>query len=115
VGVQYDRFIHFGSAFFGILVVFIFYILIQTQLKKKAIKKTIAITFSFAVILIGLFVWEVYQYTVDQVFGSKLFYDAMQDIAVDVREDILYGLLGLFAGVVYISYSFRSFLPHITR
>lgn len=115
IGVQYDRFIHFGSALFAFLVFLLFLITFQVRIRKKRAKRGALLLFSFVVLFLSLFLWEGYQYTVDGVFGSKLFYDVAQDISVDVWEDILFGLVGLIFGVMYANYSFNSLLSIVTR
>jgi len=110
LGIQYDRFIHFGSVFFGTLLVLIFYLLIQIQIRKRHTLKSYTLLFSLVFVFAGLFLWEAYQYTIDAVFGSKIFYDASQSIVLDVKEDILFGLAGLILAIAYINYSFTSFL-----
>jgi len=61
----------------------------------------------------GLFFWEGIQYSVDRVFGTKLFYDVRQDIKIDFVEDIFFGFLGVAAAAAYSHRHFGKLLSSL--
>ena len=106
---QYDRFLHFSAAFFG-LIVFLLLWLPVVRVKGKEIKKTSFLLFVLIVSFFGLFLWEGIQYSIDQVAGTDLFFDPNQIIFRDVSEDIIFGLAGLILALAYVNHSFKEFL-----
>lgn len=114
-GIQYDRFVHFAVAFLGFLFLCHLRFVVFGKNPSAHARKSVFLLSSFMVMFTALFVWEAYQYAVDAVFGSTLFFDVGQDIVTDVREDIVYGLAGLFAGVVYVALRFAKFSRHGAR
>jgi len=108
-GIQYDRVIHFSVALLVLLLVVMLRILLLEKSARLQAKVQI-LTTSFIGVFAALFVWEGYQYSVDQIFGSKLFFDATQNIYVDVTEDILYGLAGMLIALLYTIVSYKKFL-----
>ncbi len=108
-GIQYDRIIHFSAGLLIFLLVVMLRVLLLSK-SKRLRAKTQILTTSFIGVFVALFVWEGYQYSIDQIFGSKLFFDAAQSIYVDVTEDILYGLGGMIIALVYTVVSYKKIL-----
>ena len=48
---------------------------------------------AFLIVFAGLFLWEGFQYIIDRLFGTTLFFDVAQDIKIDFLEDIALMLL----------------------
>ncbi|GMQ95160.1 MAG: hypothetical protein BMS9Abin13_272 [Patescibacteria group bacterium] len=109
-GIQYDRFVHFGGAFLLFFMLVLLYLSFYGEKTGGKKQRITALVLSFFLLFVGLFLWEVYQYTVDQIFGTQLFFDVAQSIQVDFWEDIFFGLLGISTALFYTSYSFRKFL-----
>lgn len=109
LGFQYDRLLHFIVPFFSLMIFSLLWIPVM-KIKGKEIKKRRFLLYIFAVLFIGLFLWEALQYSIDQLFDTKLFFDAKQEIRTDFLEDIFFGICGLFAAVIYLNYSLKKFL-----
>lgn len=108
-GIQYDRFVHFAVAFLGFLFLCHLRFLMTEKIAVASVKKFGFLSSSFLIIFAGLFAWEAYQYAVDALFGSTLFFDVGQHIVTDVREDILYGVAGIATGFLYVWRRFEKF------
>ncbi len=106
---NYDRFLHFAVAFLS-LIIFLLLWLPVMKINGEEIKKGKLLLYLFAILFVSLFLWEILQYNIDQVFGTKLFFDAEQEIKIDFLEDILFGTCGLLVAVIYINFSFKKFL-----
>ena len=109
LGIQYDRFLHFIIAFLSLIIFSLLWLPVM-KIKGKEIKKRRFLLYIFAVLFIGLFLWEALQYNIDQLFGTKLFFDVKQEIKVDFLEDIFFGTCGLFIAIIYLNYSLKRFL-----
>jgi len=109
LGFGYDRFLHFSAAFFSLIIFLLFWLPVM-KINGEEIKKRKVLISLFLVLFVSLFLWEILQYNIDQLFDTKLFFDAKQKIEVDVLEDILFGLCGLLIALFYINYSFKKFL-----
>lgn len=109
-GIQYDRFIHFGSAFGSFLLFVFLFIAFCHSFTNISIRAGRILGISFFALFIGLFLWEGFQFKLDQLIGTRLFFDEAQSIDVDFWEDILFGLLGLVAALFYANHSFKKFL-----
>jgi len=109
LGFQYDRFLHFSVAFFS-LIIFLLLWLPVMKINGEEIKKRKLLIYLFLILFISLFLWEILQYNIDQIFGTKLFFDTEQEIKVDFWEDILFGTSGLIVALFYINYFFKRFL-----
>ncbi len=109
LGFQYDRFLHFVVPFLS-SIIFSLLLIPVMKIKGKEIKKGRFLLYIFAVLFIGLFLWEALQYNIDQIFHTKLFFDVKQEIKVDFLEDIFFGICGLFAAIIYLNYSLKKFL-----
>lgn len=105
MGIQYDRFLHFVVAFLVVPLTMLFYSLLMQLLGGGVVNLKRVLKGTFFVVLAGLFLWEGYQYIIDQFFGTTLFFDVIQDIEVDFWEDIFFGFLGLVIGYLYYSIS----------
>lgn len=112
MGFQYDRFLHFGAAFFLFLFFLLLYLPIKAN-KEKIPGKRMAIFLILLLLFIGLFFWEGLQHGIDHVFATKFFYDAEQDIRVDFAEDIFFGFLGILAGAMYANHHFGKILSSL--
>jgi len=108
MGFQYDRFLHFSLAFLSFIIVLLFWLPVM-RVRNKEINKRLLILF-FLILIIGFFLWEGIQYSTDQIFGTKLFFDEVQEIRIDFWEDIFFGTCGLILSVIYIKSSFKKFL-----
>jgi hypothetical protein len=86
--LQYDRFLHFAVSFFLIPLI----MLLSGFLWEKALQVRTAL----ALAVPGLVLWEGFQYLNDRLFGSNTFFDYGQNIRVDVAEDLVFGLAGIF-------------------
>ena len=109
LAIQYDRFLHFTVAFLALIIFSLLWLPVM-KIKGKEIKKRSFLLYLFAVLFIGLFLWEALQYNIDQLFGTKLFFDVKQEIKTDFLEDIFFGTCGLFAAIIYLNYSLKKFL-----
>lgn len=109
LGFEYDRFLHFVVAFF-VLIIFLLLWLPVMKINGEEIKKRKLLFYLFAILFVCLFLWEILQYNIDQLFGTKLFFDLKQEIKIDFLEDILFGTAGLLAAVIYVNFSFKKFL-----
>lgn len=102
LGIQYDRFLHFGAAFLFFFITMLALTLVQ-RFRRMTKKKRLGVT--FLVTFVGLFAWEGIQFTSDRLFGTHLFFDAVQPIALDVSEDIIFGLVGILVATLLLRYS----------
>jgi hypothetical protein len=103
IGFQYDRFLHFAMG----LISAIFLALL---LKKRSMPMYLI----FSILFVGVFAWEGLQFSVDQIFGTKVFFDIVQPIEVDVLEDIVFGLSGVIVGLFYVNKSYeKSLMPKV--
>lgn len=109
-GIQYDRFIHFGGAFGVFLISIFLFIAFRHSFANKSINIGRILGILFFVLFIGLFLWEGFQFKLDQLLGTRLFFDTAQSIEVDFWEDILFGLLGLITALFYANHSFKKLL-----
>ena len=115
LGFQYDRFLHFTNGFFlplGLLLVSLPF-RAQTFFHAESKKKILGIIFLIA--LLSFFLWEGYQYLVDAIFGTTLFFDVKQKITTDFWEDIFSSFLGLLLGLAYLYYAFKKFLARLVN
>lgn len=101
IGVQYDRVIHF---FTGVLIVLIASLIIALFYKSPLDNKKHILKWSGMAVFLGLFLFELLQFTLDKTFGTHLFFDFKQSITVDFLEDILFGTAGLALGLLSIYY-----------
>ena len=109
LGFEYDRFLHFSVAFFS-LIIFLLLWLSVMKINGEEIKKRKLLIYLFLILFVSLFLWEILQYNIDQIFGTKLFFDAKQEIKIDFFEDILFGICGLLVAVFYVNFSLKKFL-----
>lgn len=107
LGFQYDRFLHFSSAFLALPAAVL--VLLAFGFNKK--KPTLI--FSFIIIVFGLFMFEGLQYLIDAAFGMNLFSDANQSIKVDFWEDIFFGVAGASLALYFIEKNFNFFINKI--
>jgi|GEM_PF-2546579 len=111
---QYDRFLHFAVAFFSLIVFFLLWLPVS-KIRCKKVKKRDFLLIVFIVLFIALFFWESVQYSIDQRFGTKLFFDKNQDIRIDLLEDIIFGLLGLIVGLLYLTHNFDKITSSVCK
>ncbi len=100
MGFQYDRFLHFAIAAMALPLAIILMASFGWEKKVKSRKGFLALTTILAAA--GLFIFEGYQYSVDQIFGTSLFYDSKQHISVDFSEDIIFGVLGILFSLCFL-------------
>jgi hypothetical protein len=96
LGFQYDRFLHFIAGFLGSIIFLFIWLPVSTKLNFNRF-----LIFVFFLSIFGIFLWEGLQYSVDQLFGTKLFFDANQNIKVDFLEDVFFGSCGLILALFY--------------
>lgn len=109
LGFQYDRFLHFAVAFFSFIIFLLLWLPVM-KINGEEVKKRNLLLYLFVILFIGLFLWEILQYNIDQLFGTKLFFDAKQEIEIDFLEDIFFGTCGLLVAVFYVNFSLKKFL-----
>ncbi|MEX2013527.1 MAG: hypothetical protein WD897_01265 [Parcubacteria group bacterium] len=102
MGFQYDRFLHFAMGLASVPF-FLISLLTYFRLIGKDVSNEKVLGFLFAFLFTGLFVWEGLQFSLDQIFATNLFSDAIQPIIIDFWEDISFGLIGVLIGLVYSS------------
>jgi hypothetical protein len=106
---QYDRVLHFSSAFLIVPLLIVFWIVIHGRLGNPRT----TLRWVMLIAGVGLFGWEGWQYFNDVVFGSHSFFDYAQSIRYDFWEDIAMGALGLLMTIPYtrrMMPRFRAFL-----
>jgi hypothetical protein len=101
INIQYDRFLHLAMGFLILSPLMLFCVLISKMLHIEITNHKLFLKTAFLVAFIGLFLFEGLQYTTDQIFGTKFFFDATQNIKVDFFEDIVLGFVGLFLTFLY--------------
>lgn len=91
---QYDRFLHVTGAFTSLwwLALVLVPLIVTVSRRRFLIGLSVAAFF-------GIFAWEGFQWAQDQVTGSHTFFDYAQPIAVDFREDVVFGVFGAAAGL----------------
>lgn len=104
LGIQYDRFLHFSAAFLVFFGAFLLLSPVFTKLPEKS-EKNKALAISSVATFIGLFGMELIQWSSDQLFGTRLFFDVTQRIQQDVTEDILFGFAGLLLALLIFRHS----------
>ena len=107
LGFQYDRFLHFAGGALVFAIAVLIYLPIDKKIFRGQTRKMRVLVVSFGVILVGVFIWEGYQYVADALFGTNLFSDAVQEINVDFWEDIIFGELGIITAFVYFKHQTR--------
>jgi hypothetical protein len=101
MGVQYDRVIHFSTV---ILYVLMASLIVSLFYEKPSDNKKHILKWSGIAVFLGLFLFELFQFTLDTVFETHLFFDLKQSITVDILEDILFGTAGLVSGLLLVYY-----------
>jgi len=115
LGVQYDRFLHFTAAFVALLLLLILLTPLSARRHgTESLDRKKLLQMTFLLLFLGLFLWEGLQWSIDQLFGTRLFFDSTQPIAIDATEDILFGFVGMLLGAVYVVKS-KSFWPTLRR
>lgn len=111
-GIQYDRVLHFICAFAGFFM-FSLFLLPFFRPDEKKISKKLFIFIIALITLAGLFAWEGFQFSLDAIFGTKVFFDISQPIIVDFWEDIFFGTCGTILAIAYMNHIFDKFLEKI--
>lgn len=108
----WDLLLHFSSAMvFGLVGFMILYVLYY-QKKLQTSPFIIAVfTFSFA-LAIGA-AWEIFEFSVDQLFGLNTQRSGLRDTMTDLIVDALGGLLTAGVGYSYIKNQHGSWLRHL--
>lgn len=102
IGIQYDIPLHIAAAFLVFLAFALIYPIIFYSVKNALpSKKTILLTAIISIAIGGL-AFEGFQKLTDIVFGTHLFFDAVQPISEDFKTDLLMDLIGTAAGFLYI-------------
>ena len=96
-GFGYDRFLHFAV---GIIAPQMF-LLLALPFLSTPISKSKALTVLAFFSFISLFLWEGFQFSIDQLFGTHLFFDVHQVIQADFWEDIVFGMVGVIVALIY--------------
>ena len=103
---------------FSALFVFLTAVLVFIAWKQKNDRIITVKNATLPILFVGilcLFLWEGLQFVSDQIFGTHLFADAVQDIYIDFWEDVLFGSFGLIAGYFYARFYFQRFLGVIVK
>lgn len=93
VGIQYDRLLHLVSAFLATMAVT--FVIVPFLRPGDAVQRRRAETVVLIVAFANLLIWELIEWGVDLLFGTRLFYDVGQDLFWDVVEDIAFGEAGV--------------------
>ncbi len=109
---QYDRFLHIVVPLV-LAPLFLIFALLFSKIRQKEFSKKSVLWTIFAVLFIGLFTWEGFQFMLDKIFSTKLFLDYAKPIVVDFWEDIFFGLTGLLLGMAYSSRSYEKIKSEI--
>jgi hypothetical protein len=104
LGVQYDRFLHFVC---GVLILLLA-VPIISAVRGPGASASKTLWVSVALVFVGLFGFEAFQYSSDRIFGTQLFHDQVQSIERDVTEDILFGTAGLALSAMILRRSKRA-------
>lgn len=88
---EYDQFAHF--------ITFLMLVIIFLSIMKKIGFEKINVFFIFFIMIMGGMLFELVQFTIDQIFNSTLFYDADQIIVIDVLTDVIADGVGIIAGL----------------
>ncbi len=108
LGIQYDRFLHYTAAFAALIAILIFFSPIMAlRFGTRHLNMWSMLRFAIVATFVGLFLWEGLQWSIDQVFGTQLFHDAVQPITQDATEDVLFGFLGMLTASFYVAKSKR--------
>lgn len=107
VGDFYNRFwwwdvlMHAASAVgLGIVGVIVMLILVETERLRAAAVTVSVFAFCFAV-SIGV-IWEIFEFTVDQIFGTNMQKSGLVDTMWDLIIDCLGGAVGAASGFAYL-------------
>lgn len=102
IGIQYDIPLHIANSFLVFLAFALIYPVIFYSIKNALpSKKTILLTAIISIAIGGL-AFEGFQKLTDIIFGTHLFFDAVQPISEDFKTDLLMDLIGTAAGFLYI-------------
>jgi len=114
-GFQYDRFLHFIVALCATFIAALVFAACYRLLREKRASKTLILTTTAFAMVSTLFVWEGFQWSVDTLFATHIFGDAIQKAAVDVGEDILFGAFGVFVASVLLAISYKRYVGEKLR
>lgn len=103
LGFQYDRFLHFMMGFVCVPSAVIYFSVFFRIAGRHASSKNKLLFVTFTSVFVALFAFEGLQFSLDTVFGSNLFSDAVQPIFIDFWEDIFFGFTGALLGTWYSS------------
>lgn len=110
MGFQYDRYLHFMVGALLVPYFFLWYVAIRRRIAPRYMFRIASFILMTAYIgIVSVFAWELYQHTVDTLFGTQLFFDSRQPITVDFWEDIFFGLLGMCVGFIYLRAAYDRF------
>jgi len=100
--IDIDSYFHFSNAVFYTILWGILYCVIKNKIAKKEVRKNEVILFAFIFnIIFGVVLWERFQLFNDQLFGTKMYFDYLQNADFDSMLDQIYGTLGtVFAGIL---------------
>jgi hypothetical protein len=112
--IWWDVALHGLSAFaFGLIGFTVMYILYRGD-KIKARPITIALfAFSFAVMIGAL--WEIFEFSMDQIFGTNLQKSGLIDTMADLIVDVVGALLASIIGFVYLKTNKTLFFGNSIR
>lgn len=113
-GFQYDRILHFMMGLLAVLIVGLLWLLKNSRVADTRTGRLNRILFKTgACVFVGLFAWELIQFVQDKFAGTQLFFDPDQHIVVDFWEDIIFGFVGLMAGLYIYAYKFKYYLNYL--
>lgn len=110
----WDILLHTFSAFiFGCIGFMILFVLNQGD-KVKAKPMWIAI-FSLSFALGMGVIWEIFEFSMDQIFGLTMQNSGLMDTMTDLIVDFLGALIASFLGFLYLKYDKMSFVSNFTH
>lgn len=106
----WDIFMHTGSAIgFGMIGTIVMLIFVRGDRLSAPPLLLAAMAFSFAVSIGAL--WEIFEFSMDQLFGLNMQKDGLMDTMNDLIVDSIGALIGAGAGYWYLKRGGTKFLP----
>lgn len=102
----YDTFAHFTIPLLFVILAAMLYELARL---KKGVPKTIEVILVSALVVVAFsFLWELFEKQSDLLWGTHLFSDPSQPIAVDTADDLIADFYGVFFGSILIFKNWTS-------
>jgi hypothetical protein len=94
VGFEFDKVIHFLNPFLAVLVVSY---LLEYRFGKL---RNYAIAMTVMIVLLSGIVWELFEFTADQVLGTRIYGINGLNVNADTTFDLMFDTLGAISGAV---------------